>query len=85
MYLTTLLDLPYPALCLLIASIHADTAGHKAFTFEMIYDSFRDQVRALASAPVQVNGGNIGMMRCTREVLMGVRESFKLNHFVFIH
>ncbi|KJA29886.1 hypothetical protein HYPSUDRAFT_126194 [Hypholoma sublateritium FD-334 SS-4] len=64
---TYLNKLSYPALCLLIASAHTDTAGHKSFTFEMLYDTFRNQVRALASAPVQVNGGNIGMMRCTRE------------------
>ena len=54
----------------------------------MLYETFRNQVRALASAPVQVNGGNIGMMRCTREVLVGVsKRSFcdcdsLLNFFV---
>ncbi|KAG5351316.1 hypothetical protein C0989_007017 [Termitomyces sp. Mn162] len=45
--------LPYPAICLLIASVHADTAGQSVFTFEMLYESFRDQVRASTSAPVQ--------------------------------
>jgi len=38
----------------------------------MLHECFRDQVRASTSAPVQVNGGNIGMVRCTREVLMSV-------------
>ncbi|KAF8969480.1 origin recognition complex subunit 4 C-terminus-domain-containing protein, partial [Flammula alnicola] len=56
-----LTNLSYPSLCLLIASAHADTAGHTTFTFEMLYETFRDQVRASTSAPVQVNGGSIGM------------------------
>ncbi|CAA7259792.1 unnamed protein product [Cyclocybe aegerita] len=63
-------NLSYPAMCLLIASVHADTSGHPIFTFEMLFDYFRDQLRASTAAPVQVNGGNIGMVRCTREVLM---------------
>ncbi|KAF8076418.1 origin recognition complex subunit 4 C-terminus-domain-containing protein [Lyophyllum atratum] len=53
--------LPYPHICLLIASIHADTAGHATFTFEMLHEYFRDQLRASTSAPVQLNGGSIGM------------------------
>jgi hypothetical protein len=64
--------LSYPTMCLLIASVHADTAGHAIFTFEMLHEYFRDQVRASSSAPVQVNGGSIGMVRCNREVLMSV-------------
>ncbi|KAF9478148.1 hypothetical protein BDN70DRAFT_906883 [Pholiota conissans] len=67
-------NLPYPALCLLIASAHADTGGHKSFTFEMLYETYKDQVRALVSAPVQFNGGSIGMMRCPREVLISTFE-----------
>ncbi|KAF8238705.1 hypothetical protein L208DRAFT_1429666 [Tricholoma matsutake] len=59
--------LSYPSLCLLIASVHADTAGRSIFTFEMLHENFCDQVRASMSAPVQVNGGSIGMVRCTRE------------------
>ncbi|KAG6899445.1 hypothetical protein C0993_010282 [Termitomyces sp. T159_Od127] len=42
----------------------------QAFTFEMLYESFRDQVRASTSAPVQLRGGSIGMVRCSRQVLM---------------
>ncbi|KAF8913928.1 origin recognition complex subunit 4 C-terminus-domain-containing protein [Gymnopilus junonius] len=53
--------LSYPSTCLLIASVHADTSGHPVFTFEMLFESFRDQVRSSMSAPVQVNGGSIGM------------------------
>ncbi|KAH7914328.1 origin recognition complex subunit 4 C-terminus-domain-containing protein [Hygrophoropsis aurantiaca] len=53
--------LSYPSTCLLIAAIHADTAGHDTVNFEMLHDSFRDQFRASASAPVQVEGGSIGM------------------------
>ncbi|KAF5388236.1 hypothetical protein D9615_000436 [Tricholomella constricta] len=66
--------LPYPGICLLIASVHADTAGHARFTFEMLHEYFRDQVRASTSAPVQVNGGSIGMVRCSRQVLMTAFE-----------
>ncbi|KAG2156091.1 origin recognition complex subunit 4 C-terminus-domain-containing protein [Suillus clintonianus] len=62
--------LPYPSICLLIAAVHAHTAGHDAITFEMLYDAFREQYRASAAAPIQVAGGSIGMSRCTREVLM---------------
>ncbi|GLB33839.1 putative origin recognition complex (ORC) subunit 4 C-terminus [Lyophyllum shimeji] len=66
--------LPYPHICLLIASVHADTAGQPTFTFEMLHEYFRDQVRASTSAPVQVNGGSIGMVRCSRQVLMAAFE-----------
>ncbi|KAG6861587.1 hypothetical protein C0995_014494 [Termitomyces sp. Mi166 len=66
--------LPYPAICLLIASVHADTVGQPVFTFEMLHESFRDQVRASTSAPVQVRGGSIGMVRCSRQVLMSAFE-----------
>ncbi|KAG1866593.1 AAA ATPase domain-containing protein [Suillus subalutaceus] len=59
--------LPYPSICLLIAAVHAHTAGHDAVTFEMLYDTFREQYRASAAAPIQVAGGSIGMSRCTRE------------------
>ncbi|KAI0081783.1 hypothetical protein K474DRAFT_1587114 [Panus rudis PR-1116 ss-1] len=67
-------SLPYPAMCLLIAAMHARTAGHDIFTFEMLHEEFRDQVRTSHSAPVQVEGGGIGMVRCSRDVLMGSFE-----------
>ncbi|KAL6309532.1 origin recognition complex subunit 4 C-terminus-domain-containing protein, partial [Sparassis latifolia] len=54
-------SLPYPAICLLIASVHAPTSGHDTFTFEMLHECFRDHVRTSQSAPVQVEGGGIGM------------------------
>ncbi|KAI0053529.1 hypothetical protein FA95DRAFT_1632062, partial [Auriscalpium vulgare] len=53
--------LPYPGICLLIAAVHAGTAGHESVTFEMLHESFRTQVRTSQSAPVQVDGGSIGM------------------------
>lgn len=62
----------YPSICLLIAAMHAQTSGHQVFTFDMLYEAFSDQVRASLSAPVQVEGGGIGMVRCSREVLMAV-------------
>ncbi|KDQ29426.1 hypothetical protein PLEOSDRAFT_1112272 [Pleurotus ostreatus PC15] len=68
--------LPYPSLCLLIACMHSRTAGHDTFTFEMLYERFIRQVRASTAAPVQVNGGSIGMVRCPRPVMMGAFEEF---------
>ncbi|KAI6113651.1 origin recognition complex subunit 4 C-terminus-domain-containing protein [Pisolithus thermaeus] len=62
--------LSYPSICLLIATMHAQIAGHDQVTFEMLYEMFREQLRASAAAPIQIEGGSIGMVRCTREVLM---------------
>ena len=45
----------------------------------MLYDSFQKQVRTSQSAPVQVDGGSIGMVRCDREVMMTVRCSTSLS------
>ncbi|KAI0698593.1 origin recognition complex subunit 4 C-terminus-domain-containing protein [Cytidiella melzeri] len=59
--------LNYPSMCLLISAMHARTSGHNTVTFEMLQERFRDQVRTSLSAPVQVEGGGIGMMRCSRE------------------
>jgi hypothetical protein len=69
-------DLHYPAICLLIAATHARTAGIEHVTFEQLHDAFRDQVRKSMAAPVQIAGGSIGMVRCGRGVLFGVRFSF---------
>lgn len=63
-------------MCLLIASVHSETAGHPLFTFEMLYDLFRAQVRASTLAPVQINGGSIGMVRCSTDVLLSVIKFF---------
>lgn len=68
------LDLPYPALCLLISAVHSMTSGHDVFTFEMLFATFRNQLRASMAAPVQVNGGSIGMVRCSRAVLLSAFE-----------
>ncbi|KAH9854982.1 origin recognition complex subunit 4 C-terminus-domain-containing protein [Lenzites betulinus] len=67
-------NLPYPAVCLLISSVHAQTSGHDVFTFEMLHETFKNQVRTSQSAPVQVEGGGIGMVRCSREVLYAAFE-----------
>ncbi|KAI6047157.1 origin recognition complex subunit 4 C-terminus-domain-containing protein [Pisolithus marmoratus] len=70
MHFPDLYSLPYPSICLLIAAMHARTAGHDQVTFEIMYEMFREQLRASAAAPVQIEGGSIGTARCTREVLM---------------
>ncbi|KAJ7283624.1 origin recognition complex subunit 4 C-terminus-domain-containing protein [Mycena rebaudengoi] len=57
--------LPYPSMCLLVACIHADTAGHP---------KVRQQIKVSNSAPIQVNGGSIGMLKCARPVLMSAFE-----------
>jgi hypothetical protein len=64
--------LSYPSVCLLIAAMHVHTVGHDVITFEMLYDAFREQFRASSAAPIQIEGGSIGMAKCTREVLMSV-------------
>ncbi|PBL02589.1 hypothetical protein ARMGADRAFT_955041 [Armillaria gallica] len=68
-------NLPYSAICLLIASVHASTAGYSVVTFEMLHQYFRDQVRSSTAAPVQINGGSIGMVRCSRDVFMSTFET----------
>ncbi|KAK7049497.1 origin recognition complex subunit 4 [Paramarasmius palmivorus] len=62
-------DLSYPSLCLLVASIRADKLGYPAVTFEMLHQFVRDEIRGSNSAPVQLHGRSIGMMRVTRPVL----------------
>ncbi|KIJ20046.1 hypothetical protein PAXINDRAFT_107733 [Paxillus involutus ATCC 200175] len=59
--------LSYPSVCLLIAAMHVHTVGHDVITFEMLYDAFREQFRASSAAPIQIEGGSIGMAKCTRE------------------
>jgi len=81
---TFLTSLPYPGICLLIASVHTQTAGHDTFTFEMLHQMFRDQVRISIAAPVQIEGGgSIGMVKCSREVMMGAFEHL-VNMKVFV-
>lgn len=55
--------------------MHAHSAGHDMITFEMLYDAFREEFRASSAAPIQIEGGSIGMAKCTREVLMRVRST----------
>lgn len=52
--------------------MHTQTAGHDVITFEMLHEAFKQQLRASAAAPVQIEGGSIGMTKCTRAVLMNV-------------
>lgn len=59
--------------CLIIASNQVEITGHSTFSFEMLFEKFRDQVRASTAAPVQLNGSHVGMVKCTREVLLVVR------------
>lgn len=66
------IEMPYSSMCLLIAVMHVQVSGHDAFSFEMVHEKFRDQVRASTSAPVEVDGGGIGMVNCPREVLRSV-------------
>ncbi|KZT24470.1 hypothetical protein NEOLEDRAFT_1067315 [Neolentinus lepideus HHB14362 ss-1] len=66
-------SLSYPCMCLLIAAVHTRTSGHDVFTFEMLHEMFREQVRTSSAAPVQMQGGSVGMMKCSREILMAVR------------
>lgn len=73
----SLYTLPYPALCLLIASHHSDQKGHPVFNFEMLYEAFRVQLRASMAAPIQLNGTGIGMVKCSRSVMLSV-SSFVL-------
>jgi len=58
--------------CLIIASKQVEITGHPTFSFEMLFEKFRDQLRASTSAPVKLNGGHVGMVKCTREVLLVV-------------
>ena len=52
--------------------MHTQTAGHDIMTFEMLRDGFHNQVRTSTSAPVEVRGNGIGMLDCSRPVLMSV-------------
>ncbi|KAF8914663.1 origin recognition complex subunit 4 C-terminus-domain-containing protein [Mucidula mucida] len=54
-------QMTYSSLCLLTAAMHSYSAGFPLVTFEMLNDYFQNQVRSSAAAPVQVNGGGIGM------------------------
>lgn len=72
--------MPYSSMCLLIAAMHIQLSGHDAFSFEMVHEIFRDQVRASTSAPVEVDGGSIGMINCSREVLRSVSLEHIAHH-----
>ena len=44
----------------------------------MLHQLFRDQVRISIAAPVQIEGGgSIGMVKCSRQVMMGVSSYFR--------
>ena len=51
----------------------------------MLHQLFRDQVRISIAAPVQIEGGgSIGMVKCSRQVMMGVRFYFRFPLKIFI-
>ncbi|KAF7306815.1 AAA domain-containing protein [Mycena indigotica] len=66
--------LPYPSICLLIATVHSQATGHPTFTFEMLYERVRDQIRSSTAAPVLFHGSSIGMPQCSRSVLLSAFE-----------
>ncbi|KAJ4481573.1 origin recognition complex subunit 4 C-terminus-domain-containing protein [Lentinula edodes] len=66
--------LNYPSLCLLLAFYQADSDGYPALTFEMLYEYVRNAIRVSAVAPVQLRGNSIGMVRCSRQVLLAAFE-----------
>ncbi|KAF5370134.1 hypothetical protein D9758_001020 [Tetrapyrgos nigripes] len=66
--------LTYPSLCLLVASVHAETAGYPAVTFEMLHEYICTRIRTSSSAPVQINGRSIGMVKIPRLVLLSTFE-----------
>ncbi|KAH6915790.1 origin recognition complex subunit 4 [Coprinopsis sp. MPI-PUGE-AT-0042] len=68
-------DLSYPALCLLIASHRSNVSGHPVFTFEMLYETFKRQLKLSSAAPIQLNGTSIGMVKVSREIMMSAFES----------
>ncbi|TRM67525.1 origin recognition complex subunit 4 C-terminus-domain-containing protein [Schizophyllum amplum] len=67
--------LSYPALGLLVAWMHWDTAGHPEVNYEMLRKSFEDACHASNVAPVTVNGASIGMMRCSKAIMLGAFEA----------
>ncbi|KAF6761790.1 origin recognition complex subunit 4 C-terminus-domain-containing protein [Ephemerocybe angulata] len=72
---TDLHTLPYPALCLLIAGYQSGVKGHPVFTFEMLLEAFLSQVRASSAAPILLHGTSIGMVKCSRNVMLSAFES----------
>ncbi|KAF8338022.1 origin recognition complex subunit 4 C-terminus-domain-containing protein [Cantharellus anzutake] len=66
-----LYDLSYPCLGLLIASEHARTAGHDAFTFEYLFDLYTRAAKQSASLNVSLDGVSIGLLQLSREILTG--------------
>ncbi|KAL1727530.1 origin recognition complex subunit 4 C-terminus-domain-containing protein, partial [Schizophyllum commune] len=67
--------LSYPALCLLVAWMHWDTIGHPEVNFEMLRKSFEDAWHTSNVMPVTVNGVSIGMMRCSKAIMLGAFEA----------
>ncbi|KZS97576.1 hypothetical protein SISNIDRAFT_472560 [Sistotremastrum niveocremeum HHB9708] len=54
-------NLSYPTAVLLIAAAHRLTSGQAIFTFAALESDFKEYVRIVQSAPVQLAGGSVGM------------------------
>ncbi len=78
-------EMTYSSLCLLIAAMHSYSAGFPLVTFEMLNDYFQNQVRSSAAAPVQVNGGGIGMVNVKRPVLASVRVTLSISPSFWVY
>lgn len=46
----------------------------------MLHEYVRNAIRVSYSAPVQINGGGIGMARCSRPVLWAVSVEFDTSY-----
>ncbi|KAI0737713.1 hypothetical protein C8Q80DRAFT_1276152 [Daedaleopsis nitida] len=55
--------LPYPAVCLLIQSMHAQTSGHDVFTFEMLHNAFKSPSGTAHSKGDDSDEGEHGALR----------------------
>lgn len=66
-------DLTFCPLALLVASFHAQTVGHDAFTFEHIFDIYSRAARHSTNNNVAMDGVIIGLPRASRQIMLGVR------------
>ena len=60
-----------------IASVHTQTAGHDTLKCSISCSNVQGPGTISIAAPVQIEGGcSIGMVKCSRKVMMGVRSIF---------
>ncbi|KAG8904363.1 hypothetical protein FRB99_001864 [Tulasnella sp. 403] len=67
-------ELSYPHLALLVASYHVSNTGHDMFNFEMLWSNFSRQVDRTGSMPVTLDGASVGMIKVSRDVMLGAFE-----------